>query len=83
MENGFRHLQSSLKDALGNVRVKILANMARTKYGVVESLQMARGNPKTGQMMIKDDSRDHTLDALRYLACEMLTPRQQSPRFVG
>lgn len=83
IDNGLRHIQSSLKDALGNVRIKINEGLTRTKYGVVESLQMARGNPKTGLMMIKDDSRDHVICALRYLACEVLQPRREGPRLVA
>lgn len=82
VDNGIGHLQSCLKDALGNVRIKINDKLARTKFGIVESLQMTRTNPKTG-IRIKDDSRDHVCDALRYLACEMLQPRREGPRFVG
>lgn len=82
VNNGIRHIQSCLKDALGNVRIQICDNLARTKFGVVEGLQMTRTNPRTG-VRIKDDSRDHVIDALRYLACELLQPRRQAPRFVG
>lgn len=79
VENGLRHLQVCLKDALGNVRIKICKHLERQKFGIWEALQMARGNPRTGALYIKDDSRDHPVCALRYLATELLAAPKRAP----
>lgn len=80
VENGIWHVRSCLKDSLNNVRVQVCSHLERQKFGMVEAVQMARGNAQTGMLLIKDDSRDHPLCALRYLCCELLAPQKAKAR---
>lgn len=73
IEAGIRVVQSALRDALGNTRLYIHKSLAKNKFGVVDFLTRYRRNPKT-DMPIKDNSRDHAGDALRYLVCTVLGP---------
>lgn len=73
VESGIRVVQAALRDALGNTRLFFHKSVAKTKFGAVEFMTRYRRNAKT-EMPIKDNSRDHAGDALRYLVCSTLGP---------
>lgn len=71
VESGVRVVQRGLRDALENTRIYFSRHLAPTPLGIVDSIQRYRRNEKT-QEPIKDNLRDHPIDALRYLACELV-----------
>lgn len=83
VENGLEHVRLCLRDTFGNARIRFWDGLARTRYGVVDSIQAAKGNPHTGKLYLKDDSHDHVICALRYLATELLANPREGPKVVG
>jgi hypothetical protein len=71
IESGIRVVQRALRDALGNVRLLFSKRLEATQLGVLDAIQRYRRNERT-QIPIKDNLRDHPIDALRYLVCELL-----------
>lgn len=82
IESGIRLTQSALRDALGNVRLRFWRGLADESLGVIDGLQRYRRNPVTG-LPVKDNSRDHCLDALRYLAAEWLRTEKPEARILS
>ena len=80
IESGIRVTQRALLDALGNVRLFFWRGLAPTPLGIVDGMQRYQRNAKT-QEAIKDNSRDHALDALRYLVCSILPPSKPEARY--
>lgn len=77
-EPGIRFLQASLKNAFKDVHLQVHRPLATTKHGVVDAIVSARRYPNSGAV-VKDDSRDHALDALRYLTLGMLRAKPKTP----
>lgn len=78
IESGIRIVQRAFADALQNNRLYIWRGLANVPNGIVDGLQRYRRN-ETTQEPIKDNARDHCLDAMRYLCCELLpTDRPES-----
>lgn len=77
-EHGFRFLQAALRNAFKDVHLQIYRPLATTKHGVVDAIISARRYPNSGAV-VKDDSRDHALDALRYLTLAMLRAKPKTP----
>ena len=71
IESGIRIVQRAFADALQNNRLYIWRGLANVPNGIVDGLQRYRRNEIT-QEPIKDNARDHCLDALRYICCELL-----------
>lgn len=79
IESGIRCVQRALRDALGNSRLTFDRKVAAMPNGVIDGLGRYRRNEFTG-LAVKDNSRDHCLDALRYLVCERLQPERSKVR---
>lgn len=82
IENGIRITQRALRDALGNIRLKFWADLAKPPYkalGVIDGIERYRRSETTGHA-VKDNSRDHVLDALRYLTAEHVRPEKPETR---
>jgi len=79
IESGIRILQSSLSDAQGNATLRFSRRLCGQKHGVLDAITSARRHTMT-QRVVKDDSRDHCLDACRYLVAELNRPDPPSWR---
>lgn len=71
---GIRLVQTTLKNAIGEVRLTFNRALSANQYGVIDAMTHLRFNPRTGQPMVQD-SYDHPADSLRYLACTVLGPQ--------
>lgn len=71
IETGVRQVQRGLKDALGNVRLYFSPVLRGQPLGILDGIQRYRRNETTGEP-VKDNLRDHVLDALRYMVCECI-----------
>lgn len=78
VDTGIRRVQTALRDALGNVRLRFWRGLLGTQYGALDGLQRYRRNPNTGQP-VKDNLRDHMLDALRMVVAEQV-PVENAPK---
>jgi hypothetical protein len=77
-EEGIRLLQWGLKDAFGNVRIRLAKKLEGSHRGAVYALQNSRRNPRTGQV-VRDDVIDHAGDTLRYAASFALGDVRRGP----
>lgn len=68
VENGIRLTQRALMDSLKNPRVYFHKKLVGAKLGVIEGIETYRKNDRG--IPVKDNTRDHGLDAFRYLCCE-------------
>ncbi len=78
VETGIRHTQRTLKDAFGNIRLQFSQSISKEPKGIIDGIQRYSRNPQG--IAIKDNSRDHALDALRYLVIHILPPTR--PQFL-
>lgn len=77
VEEGVRHFQAQLLNAWNDVHLRISRHLAATN-GIVDSIVSARRHEASGAL-VKDDSKDHVLDAARYLVVGMLRPKRPGP----
>lgn len=82
IEAGVRIMQTALRDAHGNTRLYVHKGLAQLKHGIVDAIQTARRH-KISQRVVKDDSRDHALDACRYVVQELLRPVKPQAAIIG
>lgn len=75
VEAGIRQVKRGFRDALGNVRLLLSDKLNRAPYkngmGLVDGLETYRRRDGGGAP-VKDNYRDHVLDCLRYLVCEII-----------
>lgn len=77
VEEGVRHFQAQLRNAWLEVHLKISRHL-NAKNGLVDSIVSARRHEASGAL-VKDDAKDHVLDAARYLIVGMLRPKRPGP----
>lgn len=82
VETGVRILQTSLKDAHGDTHLFFTRALSTHKHGVVDAIQTARRRTIT-QSVVKDNSRDHAMDALRYVVQELRRPSPPQGMVLG
>jgi len=80
VDNSIRHLQTCIRDGLGNTRFLVSGKLAGKKFGLIDSIEQAKGNPLTGKLYVKDDRHDHVICAARYLVSEELHPIKRLER---
>lgn len=77
IETGIRCVQGGLRDAHGDVRIMFSRRALHgTQFGLFDGINRYRRNEVTAGRPVKDNSRDHALDALRYLVAERIPPEQ-------
>ena len=82
VEAGIEFMQRGFMDALGNVRLRISKKISKMPLGLVDGLTRYRRSEITGQP-VKDNLRDHPLDATRYLVAFHLPPRRAKHGMIG
>lgn len=75
IETGIRWCQRALRDAHGDVRCRFSRALVGKKHGILDGIQRYRRNEFTGRP-VKDNLRDHPLDAWRYLVAGRLQPER-------
>lgn len=71
VETGIRFMQRALRDALGNVRIFFSKSLVGTPRGILDAMSRYRYR-EDSDIVVKDNTRDHVLDACRYLVAEQL-----------
>ena len=75
IDTGIRWAQRALKDAHGDVRCTFSRDVLGNKFGLIDGINRYRRNEFTGRP-VKDNLRDHPLDAWRYLVAGRLKPER-------
>lgn len=78
VQRGVRLLQSAMRDALGNTRLRVSRSLLGTHKGLIAGLENLRVHP-TGAIKVHDGI-DHPVDACRYVACGILGPQPMAPQ---
>lgn len=81
VETGIRWMQRGLRDAHQDTRLRFWSGLSGTQYGILDGIQRYRRNEYTGRP-IKDNLRDHALDAARYLVAERIRPDKFEARVI-
>ncbi len=82
VENGIRVVQRGLRDAHGNVHIKIHKSLVDHPDGLISFLTAYR-RKEVSQEPMKDNRTDHVGDCLRYLACELIPTDVVKPSVIG
>lgn len=82
VDTGIRFVQRALRDALGNVRLFFSRSLVGTPRGILDAISRYRYR-EDSDIVVKDNTRDHVLDALRYIVAERLPAERPRVNTVG